>query len=56
MRIALPAQLAPAGQPLRVRALAEAADGMVWVGTDNGLGRYDPRNEQLARVSQGRRG
>jgi diguanylate cyclase (GGDEF)-like protein len=45
VRIPLPARLAPAGQPLRVRALAEAADGMVWVGTDNGLGRYDPRNE-----------
>jgi diguanylate cyclase (GGDEF)-like protein len=45
-RIALPKELTPAGQPLRVRALAESADGMVWVGTDNGLGRYDPRNER----------
>ncbi len=32
--------------PLRVRALTESADGMVWVGTDAGLGRYDPRNER----------
>ncbi len=45
-RIALPGELAPAGQPLRVRALTESADGMVWVGTDDGLGRYDPRNER----------
>ena len=45
-RIALPAELAPAGQALRVRALVESADGTVWVGTDNGLGRYDPRNER----------
>jgi diguanylate cyclase (GGDEF)-like protein len=43
-RVVLPAELAPAGQPLRVRALAESVDGMVWVGTDAGLGRYDPRN------------
>jgi diguanylate cyclase (GGDEF)-like protein len=32
------------GLPLRVRALAESTDGMVWVGTDAGLGRYDPRD------------
>jgi len=44
-RVALPGELAPAGQPLRVRALTESADGMVWVGTDNGLGRYDPRSD-----------
>lgn len=44
-RITLPAQIAPAGQPVHVRALAEATDGMIWVGTDNGLGRYDPRSE-----------
>ena len=43
-RIALPVQLAAPGQPLRVRALTESPDGMVWVGTDAGLGRYDPRN------------
>jgi ligand-binding sensor domain-containing protein len=42
----LPAELTPAGQPLRVRALVESADGMVWVGTDNGLGRYDLRNDR----------
>src|SRR5688572_4187898 len=45
-RVALPRELTPAGQPLRVRALTESADGMVWVGTDNGLGRYDPRNDR----------
>ena len=45
-RIALPKDLAAAGQALRVRALVESADGTVWVGTDNGLGRYDPRNER----------
>ncbi len=45
-RIALPTELTPAGKPLRVRALAESADGMVWVGTDAGLGRYDPRSER----------
>lgn len=45
-RVALPAELTPPGQPLRIRALVEAADGMVWVGTDNGLGRYDPRNDR----------
>ncbi len=45
-RVALPRELVPPGQPLRVRALTESADGMVWVGTDNGLGRYDPRNDR----------
>jgi diguanylate cyclase (GGDEF)-like protein len=45
-RIALPSELAPAGRALRVRALAESADGTVWVGTDNGLGRFDPRNQR----------
>jgi diguanylate cyclase (GGDEF)-like protein len=44
-RVALPPELA-AAQPLRVRALTESADGMVWVGTDAGLGRYDPRNDR----------
>jgi len=43
-RVALPTELALPGVPLRVRALAESPDGMVWVGTDAGLGRYDPRN------------
>ncbi|HEU5136349.1 MAG TPA: two-component regulator propeller domain-containing protein [Steroidobacteraceae bacterium] len=43
-RIPLPPELAPAGQPLRVRALTESTDGTVWVGTDAGLGRYDARN------------
>ena len=45
-RVKLPAELVPPGQPLRVRGLAETSDGMVWVGTDAGLGRFDPRNEQ----------
>src|ERR1044072_1509828 len=45
-RIAFPPELAPAGQPLRVRAMVESVDGTVWVGTDNGLGRYDPNNER----------
>jgi diguanylate cyclase (GGDEF)-like protein len=45
-RVALPAELAKPGQPLRVRSLIEAADGTVWVGTDNGLGRYEPRNDR----------
>ncbi len=45
-RIALPAELVPRGQGVRVRALAEAADGMVWVGTDDGLARFDPRTGQ----------
>ena len=42
-RLALPPELVPHGQPLRVRALTEAPDGMLWVGTDGGLGRFDPR-------------
>jgi diguanylate cyclase (GGDEF)-like protein len=45
-RIALPVELAAPGQPLRVRALTESPDGMVWVGTDAGLGRYDPRGDR----------
>ncbi len=43
-RVALPEELAPAGTPLRVRALTESPDGMVWVGTDAGLARFDARN------------
>jgi diguanylate cyclase (GGDEF)-like protein len=42
-RVALPPELVPPGQGLRVRALAETVDGMIWVGTDAGLGRFDPR-------------
>jgi diguanylate cyclase (GGDEF)-like protein len=45
-RVALPPELAKSGQQLRVRALVESADGMVWVGTDAGLGRYDPRADR----------
>ncbi|HLA70935.1 MAG TPA: two-component regulator propeller domain-containing protein [Steroidobacteraceae bacterium] len=45
-RIALPPELSPQGQPVRVRALTESPDGMVWVGSDAGLGRYDPRAER----------
>ena len=44
--VALPAELAPAGQPLRVRALIESPEGIVWVGTDAGLGRFDPRTSR----------
>jgi diguanylate cyclase (GGDEF)-like protein len=43
-RIALPSELSPQGLPLRVRALTESTDGMVWAGTDAGLGRYEPRS------------
>jgi len=43
-RVALPSELTAAGQRLRVHALIESADGMVWVGTDAGLGRFDPRS------------
>jgi diguanylate cyclase (GGDEF)-like protein len=46
IRVSLPQELALPGQGQRVRALTESADGMVWVGTDAGLGRYDPRNER----------
>jgi diguanylate cyclase (GGDEF)-like protein len=45
-RIALPPELKPQDQPVRVRTLTESTDGMVWVGTDAGLGRYDPRAER----------
>ena len=45
-RIALPAELLSTGQPLFVRALTETPDGMVWVGTDQGLARLDPRNDR----------
>jgi diguanylate cyclase (GGDEF)-like protein len=44
-RLTLPVDLSP-GTPARVRALTESADGFVWVGTDTGLGRFDPRNER----------
>jgi diguanylate cyclase (GGDEF)-like protein len=45
-RVRLPRELVEPGQALRVRALAETPDGMVWVGTDAGLGRYDARGDQ----------
>jgi diguanylate cyclase (GGDEF)-like protein len=45
-RIPLPRELAAPGEALRVRALTETPDGMVWVGTDAGLGRYDARGNQ----------
>ena len=45
-RLPLPPELVPHGQPLRVRALTESPDGMVWVGTDAGLGRFDPRSDR----------
>jgi len=54
-RVALPAELARPGQPLRVRALTESADGTVWVGTDGGLGRYEPHNDRW-RVYRAREG
>ena len=44
--VTLPAELVPQGRPLRVRALTESPDGMVWVGTDAGLARFDSRNER----------
>jgi diguanylate cyclase (GGDEF)-like protein len=44
--VRLPPELVAAGQTVRVRALIESADGMVWVGTDAGLGRYDPANDR----------
>jgi diguanylate cyclase (GGDEF)-like protein len=43
-RVSLPQELAPPGTALRVRALVESNDGLVWVGTDAGLARFDPRN------------
>jgi len=42
-RVKFPPELAAAG---RVRSLVETSDGMVWVGTDGGLGRYDPRSDR----------
>jgi len=44
--VVLPAELVSRGQPLRVRALAESPDGMVWIGTDAGLARFDARNDR----------
>ncbi len=44
-RLALPVELGGV-QGARVSALTESPDGMVWVGTDVGLGRFDPRNGQ----------
>jgi len=52
-RLGLPPDLVPHGQPLRVRALIESPDGMVWVGTDAGLGRYDPRGDRWRVYRQG---
>jgi diguanylate cyclase (GGDEF)-like protein len=46
VRIPLPAEMAAPGQALRVRALAETPDGMVWVGSDAGLGRLDARGDR----------
>jgi len=43
-RVTLPEELAAPGTPLRVRALTESSDGMVWVGTDAGLARFDARS------------
>jgi len=43
-RVALPNELAVPGQPLVVRALAESTDGLIWIGTDAGLARFDPRS------------
>jgi diguanylate cyclase (GGDEF)-like protein len=43
-RVVLPEELVPTGTPLRVRALTESNDGLVWVGTEAGLARFDPRN------------
>ena len=54
-RLALPPELVPHGQPLRVRALTESPDGMVWVGTDAGLGRFDPRNERWRVIAGSRK-
>jgi diguanylate cyclase (GGDEF)-like protein len=45
-RVPLPRELGAADQPVRVRTLVEAADGMVWIGTDSGLARFDPRTER----------
>jgi diguanylate cyclase (GGDEF)-like protein len=45
-KVTLPAELVPNGQALRVRALAETPDGMVWVATDAGLARYDSRGDK----------
>jgi len=42
--IALPPEFASAGQSLFVRALTETPDGTVWMGTDQGLARFDPRS------------
>jgi diguanylate cyclase (GGDEF)-like protein len=44
--VQLPKELAPRGTSVRVRAIVEAGDGMVWVGTDAGLARFDPRSDR----------
>ncbi len=41
-RIALPTGIA-GDQGVRVRALTESPDGMIWIGTDAGLARFEPR-------------
>ncbi len=44
-RIELPGEIA-GDQGVRVRALVESPDGLIWVGTDAGLARYEPRAAQ----------
>ncbi len=55
-RLTLPTELVAAGQPLRVRAIAESADGAVWVGTDAGLARLDQRGDRLRAYRDSRLG
>jgi diguanylate cyclase (GGDEF)-like protein len=45
-RVTLPVELVPPGQPVPARALTEAPDGTVWIGTDGGLARLDPRTNR----------
>jgi diguanylate cyclase (GGDEF)-like protein len=44
-RITLPVDVA-GDQGVRVRALTESPDGMIWIGTDAGLVRFEPRGAQ----------